>query len=857
MRVGAKRMGSVLPMVVISLVALLGFVALAIDVGMLLVSKTECQHAADCAATAGARTLNGDVSANNNYAAAGPKVMEAAPACSVLTKPVVAASVKYEIGYYTYDRNARKFGVFLPSSGQTMSSNDNWSLVRAQVSATNPSAFAKVFGAMSLSTTAVATAVHRPRDICIIMDFSGSMSFDSLLGGTYYGTRSQSLNPDDIYPRFGHYAGFNPDLVSPVVRSDGEVLGLSNTAVDTAAGTAIVNDFYQNALGGTPVAAFTAALDTFQTAPDGDPPLRQNNNSTSGSYATCLSNSAGTGVLSPVTTFSPSWEPKSDNSNANNCGYSSSTLNTGSAKQFKGYTTGPRYWGKTFFIWPPDPRGPSSNLAGDWRKRFFFKADGTTPLDDNSALWTTGTSPIAKAPRSSSGTNFVINYAAILRWLKTTGPNPFPNQLRAGRICYYSAIPDVSNTANDAALNTRFTAYPVADLDERFWKDYIDYVLGFQQTAAGPIYAVITPNTGYGDDFSWGTPSITAKPTGTTNVPYMTYTDNPPRPKTRFWFGPMTMVDFIDNYNQMRRWMPGTAHQAPLWGCKIGMKAAILDIQKNHPNDYVCLSFFNTPEFSAGDGGQFNRIRTPLGRSYQHMVDSLFYPPITIDDPGNHPEIRPYDAQYMNDVPHADGATCPAMGLMQAYNQFSSNSSLVSFNPSPAPPGDAGGLGRIGAQKMIIFMTDGVANQPANAGFSNQGPYQSYYNIRIPGEYPTMSVGNSSSVPNQVYAIANQICALDTANPAGYSTLRKPVIIHCVAFGSLFDPSVATTASQARSDAFTILQQLQFIGKTQSDPSTPLPNYKIITGPSAQRVTLIQQAFQRIMQFPVTVSLVE
>src|SRR6266568_6893166 len=106
MRVRAKRAGSVLPMVVIALVALLGFVALAIDVGMLMVSRTECQHAADCAATAGARVLNGDVPANNNKAAAGPKVIEAATACSVLGKPVVAASVSYEIGYYTYDRSA-------------------------------------------------------------------------------------------------------------------------------------------------------------------------------------------------------------------------------------------------------------------------------------------------------------------------------------------------------------------------------------------------------------------------------------------------------------------------------------------------------------------------------------------------------------------------------------------------------------------------------------------------------------------------------------------------------------------------------------------------------------------------------
>ena len=29
---------------------------------------------------------------------------------------------------------------------------------------------------------------------------------------------------------------------------------------------------------------------------------------------------------------------------------------------------------------------------------------------------------------------------------------------------------------------------------------------------------------------------------------YMEYDDNPKRPKLHFWFGPMTMVDFLGNY---------------------------------------------------------------------------------------------------------------------------------------------------------------------------------------------------------------------------------------------------------------------------------------------------------------------
>ena len=31
-----------------------------------------------------------------------------------------------------------------------------------------------------------------------------------------------------------------------------------------------------------------------------------------------------------------------------------------------GYTQGPGYWGKTFFVWPPDP-----NPTNDWRQVYF------------------------------------------------------------------------------------------------------------------------------------------------------------------------------------------------------------------------------------------------------------------------------------------------------------------------------------------------------------------------------------------------------------------------------------------------------------------------------------------------------
>ena len=61
--------------------------------------------------------------------------------------------------------------------------------------------------------------------------------------------------------------------------------------------------------------------------------------------------------------------------------------------------------------------------------------DGVTPVISNSALWNNGN---WNAPSSST---YLINYSAILDWIKNTGPAIFPPQLRAGNILYYDSIP--------------------------------------------------------------------------------------------------------------------------------------------------------------------------------------------------------------------------------------------------------------------------------------------------------------------------------------------------------------------------------------------------------------------------------
>ena len=53
------RRGTVLPLVAFTIVAQLCFLALAIDLGMVAISKTQTQQAADLVALTAARSLNG------------------------------------------------------------------------------------------------------------------------------------------------------------------------------------------------------------------------------------------------------------------------------------------------------------------------------------------------------------------------------------------------------------------------------------------------------------------------------------------------------------------------------------------------------------------------------------------------------------------------------------------------------------------------------------------------------------------------------------------------------------------------------------------------------------------------------
>ena len=55
-------------------------------------------------------------------------------------------------------------------------SPDNYNLTQVTVTPGVSSFFSRIFGLTSLNVQATATAAYRPRDVAIVLDFSGSMN---------------------------------------------------------------------------------------------------------------------------------------------------------------------------------------------------------------------------------------------------------------------------------------------------------------------------------------------------------------------------------------------------------------------------------------------------------------------------------------------------------------------------------------------------------------------------------------------------------------------------------------------------------------------------------------------------------
>ncbi len=891
-----RRSGSILPLTAVSLVALMGLIALGVDLGMVAVARTQCQNAADLAALAGTRLLNGNV-ADNNRPAAQNFAISCASANSVLSVPLTSSQITVTTGVYRYNSTSQQFTADFSS---TKYAGESWTAMQVQVNTLQPTYFAQVFGINPIAVSSMAVAVHRPRDVAIVLDFSTSMQYGSNVNirGVNESTNDPtagSMNPDPIYPQFGSWSIFPSSAVSPgnpnpMMCLDGygdlrgEAHAPSNLTMATSNGPPIVGDFLCNSGGSydnafvvgnpssynaslTPVVTPTPSawtdwttdanagdqwpLKYGQTAPFGSP-------SAPSDYAGCVQDYLAPNSPVPDGNFDDGMGGANGGAGYD---YNPNTQKT-TPGAFKGYTMGPGYYGKTFYIWPPDPRTPAGSpgqsgyVAGDWRQRYF----GT---HDNSVLWDSSGNWI-----QSGGT---INYANVLAWIKS-GPQTLPPNLQSGRIVYYSSIPsDVSNYTSN--------------LDQRFWKEYINFVLGYKSDVYNwcgnsyrqynSLYGQNTSNSFGGQTFG---PNVQITASGSLTggpPPYMSYTDVPIHPRLHFWFGPLTMMAFLvglPEYN--RNWNPGTSHESHDWQLKAGIQSAIQDFQNNHPNDQASLIYFSS-------NSAYNKARVPMGQNYTYLTNALWYPYSLINsaDGSVSGTIRPYNANFQDvtsgNVPNASGGTNSSAGLAVAYNQFSANSGQ-------------GFTGRRGAVKLVILETDGVTHDYFTYTMNNSGAWNSYYTIGTSDPGETVNDDPNSTSKQWTYKVAARLCAstTDNVNGPGYSTARQPARIHCLAFGQLMEPSMtnAPTAGPMQQCVLQFLLNIQQQGNTSPStdtiqscwgyPGTPTSggdgvtppsggytsgtqSFKIIVGGYQQRINLIQQAMSRIMQSGVQISLID
>jgi Flp pilus assembly protein TadG len=965
-----RRRASVLPILAISLVALVSFVALAVDVGMLVISRAQVQNAADLAALTAARSLDGSATNNYNQTDATTNAQNILSYNKILGQAIQNTQLQLSYGSYDYNQTSQTFNANFPAtSGMPLTAVT--SIVTSNNSAT---AFSSIFGFEFLpNVTATATAVHRPRDLVLALDLSGSMRFGTLLGFDFASNPRTTNNPDPLYPTFGPYSSSSANLQGPSSNRTSSVanytISPTNTTVPNSSySLTYINNFYQNAAyaatlirafdsytssdGGTtwsPSPSGTPLLPppSYASTPGGDVPLfKQGSAST---YATNVSDVIGT------TTTNALWEL--DGYSA----YSAGQLDTSSSGvptvwtqvdysnpvcQFHGYTQGPGYYGMTFFIWPPDPRSgaitssttllnylnligftdatdqktlttnwnswslsqlqnwlkggsthggpytasgpfvPGSNnkaplyyavcrlynraypagssngaFAGDWRVRFFN-------TNDNTVLFNRGSNWPEPAGSLNLPGSYTINYTAILTWIaqsvNSSGQlvNPFPQQLRAGRIKYYGSIP--------TQLTGSWPSY--GGPDQQFWKEVIDYSLGFRQVGANQ-YQDVSSIVGYGVDLTWGRTQISPPPAAPQS---MNYTDNPARPLLRYWFGPLNMVDYLHNMNLSEQviqtnfflMQPGDSYEAPSYSGKQAFLGAISTMKTNNPNDWFSIAGYSAPRSGANGFafnpfmGRFNCVRSPLGPNYNYAQAALLFPFTTINSNGspNLKEITPYDpdpatgsvpSADLMDTPRGDGDTCFDMALMLAYNQFAttlpSDSTLrnfVSSSPITFPTGMAGGMGRKGAQKVVIFETDGIPNCTANASLVTGSGYN-YYKIRYDmnnpngSEYPNITPYGDLNDPAVLANIQNLVTQLKN----DYGTTRNPFRLYAIGFGPVFQGQDAAMATST-------LQSMQTWAQTSGTPT-------IVTGTDAQMTANMIQAYSSILQNGVQIALIK
>lgn len=211
----ADRRGAIVVLAAFLLIVMLGMVAFSVDMGYIVLVKTELQAAADSAALAAGATMS---ATRTNLEATATHYASLHRAAG---QPVQLQSA--DIQYGVWDQNARTF-----SPTNQIGNAVRVTARRDSSTGNNHLFFATVLGKDSYEIAASAIALGNPRDICFVVDLSGSMNDDTEPGysgsgtieGTYGTIRTQMMSEVFSDLGFGSYPG--------VQQAIGQPLGVSN-----------------------------------------------------------------------------------------------------------------------------------------------------------------------------------------------------------------------------------------------------------------------------------------------------------------------------------------------------------------------------------------------------------------------------------------------------------------------------------------------------------------------------------------------------------------------------------------------------------------------------------------------------
>jgi hypothetical protein len=183
----ASRRGASLVLVAVLIVVLLGICGFALDMGYIVLVRTELQRAADAASLAGASVMP------EGTDAAETEAFDYAVLNSSGDRRFTRDEVRVEFGQW--DRTTRTFLAGLPQPSAIKVTIDS-----------RPQGFffGRVFGYDDFRTSASAVATFQPRDMMLVLDFSGSMCFDSQVRSIRrLGRTAVENNLRDIYRELG------------------------------------------------------------------------------------------------------------------------------------------------------------------------------------------------------------------------------------------------------------------------------------------------------------------------------------------------------------------------------------------------------------------------------------------------------------------------------------------------------------------------------------------------------------------------------------------------------------------------------------------------------------------------------